>query len=176
MAEIKSTLDLVMERTRHLTLSEDEKQAQQAEEGAKRLQGLIQQYADGALKIDALVDGADRLGAQFDIDGRDRLAAAVTGRIDPDGDSRRWIEVLETVAPKRGVRAAAALESHRRLRTELETRCANDAIERLAAAGIRGTAVVPNPAAAPEWPAAVADLRRKIAQKLSSSEAGGEDA
>ena len=50
MAEIKSTLDLVMERTRHLTLSESEKAAQNAAEAKKRVVGLVQRYVDQALK------------------------------------------------------------------------------------------------------------------------------
>ncbi len=50
MAEIKSTLDLVMERTKHLKMSQDEKRALDVEETLKKIPGLIQKYVEGAMK------------------------------------------------------------------------------------------------------------------------------
>ena len=53
MAEIKSTLDLVMERTRHLSQSTAEKEAQRRGDFEKRLQGLLQAAATlGANPLD----------------------------------------------------------------------------------------------------------------------------
>ena len=57
MGEIKSTLDLVMERTKNLSLSDEEKQAQKQKEVESRIRGLLQKYLDGwldknQLKID----------------------------------------------------------------------------------------------------------------------------
>ena len=42
MAEIKSTLDLVMERTKNMILSRDEKQNQDAETAKKHFNGALQ--------------------------------------------------------------------------------------------------------------------------------------
>ncbi len=50
MAEIKSTLDLVMEKTKHLKMSETEKKALDLEETLKKVPGLVQKYISGALK------------------------------------------------------------------------------------------------------------------------------
>ena len=50
MAEIKSTLDLVMEKTRHLKMTQDEKKALDLEQTLKKIPGLVQKYVDGALK------------------------------------------------------------------------------------------------------------------------------
>ena len=49
MGEIKSTLDLVMERTRNLTLSDEEKQAHKQMAIASRIKGLLQKMLDGML-------------------------------------------------------------------------------------------------------------------------------
>ena len=54
MGEIKSTLDLVMEKTRHLTLSNEEKQQQKFEEARKRINGLLQKYQEHILDIDQI--------------------------------------------------------------------------------------------------------------------------
>lgn len=173
MAEIKSTLDLVMERTRHLTLSDDEKRAQRTEEGTRRLQGLIQRYADGDLGAEGLVSGAEALGGEFGFDGRARLAAAAAARIDPDGNDARWLELLAKLAPERAERAKEALEGYRRDRAVLDARHAAEALERLAADGISGPAVAPNLAAAPAWRDAVEGLRQAFAEGLSQ-EANGD--
>jgi hypothetical protein len=49
MGEIKSTLDLVMEKTKDLTLSSEEKKAQKQKEIENRIKGLLQKYQDGFL-------------------------------------------------------------------------------------------------------------------------------
>ncbi len=46
MGEIKSTLDLVMEKTKHLTLSDEEKVLQRHAEVEKKIYGLVQKYQD----------------------------------------------------------------------------------------------------------------------------------
>ncbi len=54
MGEIKSTLDLVMEKTRHLSLSEKEKQEQQRRELSKMARGLVSKVIDGKTTVDQL--------------------------------------------------------------------------------------------------------------------------
>ena len=68
MAEIKSTLDLVMERTKHLTMSSEERVGQQQKDFEKKLQGVLQQYADKVLAIDELMERVTGLQADFKID------------------------------------------------------------------------------------------------------------
>ena len=67
MGEIKSTLDLVMEKTRHLTLSQEEKDAQTKVEVHKRLKGLVQKYQDNLLRKDGLEKELDILKKTYDM-------------------------------------------------------------------------------------------------------------
>jgi len=146
MGEIKSTLDLVMERTRHLALSEEEKEAHQREDFAKRLQGLLQQYADGAMAVDELRDRMAALEAAAGISGHKLSVEAVGRRIDPGHDNERWLALLEHLAPGIGrplqdILAAFEADQAALLQTGQEQfgdRLARDH-------GIAGTAVVPNP-------------------------------
>ena len=46
MGEIKSTLDLVLEKTRHLSQSSGEKQAQTQKDTDNRINGMLQKYLD----------------------------------------------------------------------------------------------------------------------------------
>ena len=61
MGEIKSTLDIVLEKTKHLKLSQDEKRAQKSKEFEKRLMGLLQKYLDQLLNLHQLQKELNRL-------------------------------------------------------------------------------------------------------------------
>ena len=61
MGEIKSTLDLVMEKTKHLSLSDEEKQSQKKAELEKRVNGLLQKYQDQVLSLEQLLGEYTRL-------------------------------------------------------------------------------------------------------------------
>jgi len=54
MAEIKSTLDLIMERTKNLTMTVDERKALQRKEWEGKVKGWVQKYLDGAITIEDL--------------------------------------------------------------------------------------------------------------------------
>ena len=52
MAEIKSTLDLVMEKTRNLSLSSEERAEQKSKEIRSQIRGLIQKFQDQIISSD----------------------------------------------------------------------------------------------------------------------------
>ncbi len=54
MGEIKSTIDLVLEKTRNLTLSKEEKLGLAREELEKKIGGLLNRYLDNLLPISRL--------------------------------------------------------------------------------------------------------------------------
>ncbi len=54
MGEIKSTIDLVLEKTRNLTLSTEEKLGLAREELDKKLRGLLNRYLDNLLPLSRL--------------------------------------------------------------------------------------------------------------------------
>jgi len=54
VAEIKSTLDLVLEKTRDLTLTEEEKRNLEREELDKKIQRIVNRYLDNSLPVTRL--------------------------------------------------------------------------------------------------------------------------
>ena len=54
MGEIRSTLDIIMEKTKGLSMSEEEKKAFKKQETAGKIRGLIQKYLDGTVAMDKL--------------------------------------------------------------------------------------------------------------------------
>ncbi len=169
MGEIKSTLDLVMERTRHLSMSDEEKADQRRADFEKRLQGLLQQYADGALSVDALRDRIASLQAELAVTDRHGLAAAVVRRIDPDADPRRWLDLLDALEPAVHGPLADALSDYAHRRAERRQAAVARRREQLAVAyGIRGEAVVPNPQKDRACRSDLAALRSRMVERLEA--------
>ena len=168
MGEIKSTLDLVMERTRHLTLSDDEKRRQRREEGSRRLAGLVQHYADGALTAAKVHDATQKLGAELGFDASADLIKAAVERIDLDGENSLWLEMLRVSGSDELLSGVeTAIGDYLRASEDLNAGQREAARLRLLAGGIGGTAVSPNPEANPEWRSAGERLRLDYASRLT---------
>jgi hypothetical protein len=97
MGEIKSTLDLVMEKTRHLTLSQEEKKAQKGIEVNKRLQGLLQRYQDNSLKKENLKKELDHLKLEYDLDVNKMLAKLLLDSLKIDRNNTVFLDLLGEV-------------------------------------------------------------------------------
>jgi hypothetical protein len=169
MGEIKSTLDLVMERTRHLSLSTEEKEKQRREDFEKRLQGLLQQYADGALTVGGLRDKMHTLQTEMKIEDRQFMARAVLGRLDPDGDNAHWLALLENLAPEACAPLGDIFEYHRRQQANLLQK-GQEALGRELSErdGIGGSAVVPNPLKNTTCQQGLADLRQATLDQINA--------
>lgn len=145
MGEIKSTLDLVMERTRHMTLSAEEKDRQTKADFDKRLQGLLLQYAEGALSTEALRARIAQLRETFKVIDRRVVVDALFRQIDPDGGNDRWLALVADIAPAAHDALQQALTTYRERRTGLKQQRAHRVLARLEREHhIRGPAVLPN--------------------------------
>ena len=52
MGEIKSTLDIIMEKTKGLTMSEEERTSFKEKELTGKVKGLVQKYINGFLRLE----------------------------------------------------------------------------------------------------------------------------
>ena len=95
MGEIKSTLDLVLEKTKHLSQSSEEKQAQAQRDTQRRLKGILQKYQDGLISLVRLQREYEGLQTEFKLADNSALAGQVIDRLDPNGDNRALFEVLD---------------------------------------------------------------------------------
>ena len=93
MAEIKSTLDLVMERTRHLTLSEKEKASQNAVQTQKRVSGLVKRYLNQLIKPQEFMDELAQLNATYP-ESRARAVSELIDNVDLSGDNNALLALL----------------------------------------------------------------------------------
>ena len=154
MSEIKSTLDIVLEKTKHLTLSEDEKRAQKKKESRKNLAGLLQKYQDRILDIDQLKDELNALKQFYDFFDTRALVSEILNRIQLNNDNTSFMVILDDLcqADSEGLKAVLS-DYHKTLRLRRDQR-SNQIIEKLSRDYlISGSAVLPNLAVDDEWAA-----------------------
>jgi hypothetical protein len=178
MGEIKSTLDLVMERTRHLTQSEAEKEASMAQQQRQLIRGLVQQFLDQALTQKELVrklagDNSAELcakGGPLHRELLQRLAPDPDPKPDSESNSQALLELLKTLC---GVDPAPLDGILREFRDALDTARKERTAERLAdlaaTRGIGGTALIPNLARDPQWPSTRDGLVNTYTQRLEQT-------
>ena len=152
MGEIKSTLDLVLEKTKNLTLSSAEKEEQKQKEIENRIKGMIQKYQDDILSKNQLISEYEILKKDFNMSQNNTLILEITQRIEPDRDNQSLLELLqecctidtaaiETIIENFQKAHLAASQKHMaRLKEDLERRY-----------NIKGSAVLPNLDADEQW-------------------------
>lgn len=168
MGEIKSTLDLVMEKTRHLTLSQKEKEEQKQIEVNKRLKGLLQKYQDNILMKEQLRQELDSLRKTFDLNTNEMLSHILLDGLKLGRNNKSLLELLSAICGLdvsgletlfHDFQNTIRLASQKRI----EEIKANLAKKRF----ISGSAVVPNLETDNEWLATVQEIKSKFDQILS---------
>lgn len=172
MAEIKSTLDLVMEKTRNLTFSSEEKLAHQVEQARKAFNGFLQKYLDGQLELAEIQQKVAGLVERHELGGREVLRKAVADRLTPASMPEPLLILLEQVF---GCDTEALRALGQDYRSEMATR-AGARSSQLATYfeerhGVSGTAVAPNLEADAKWKEEIVILHELFAAKLEDEKA-----
>jgi hypothetical protein len=145
MGEIKSTLDLVMEKTKHLSLSEDEKAGQQRDDYEKRIRGLLQKYADGLLTSDRFQDQMKTMQDQLNLLDEGPLILSILNHIDPDLENTKWMDLLDAYRPKLRTPILDLLSTYVQDRDRLLKTASQAFLAQLKSNhAIRGSALVPH--------------------------------
>lgn len=148
MSEIRSTIDLMMERTKGMTLSDEEKEEQQREELRKRARGLRTKLIESDIPVDEIMDALnkepdDQRGKleaflweeMIDVLPRDKAALKYLDLMERLPQSKSKSNVLD--AMKSSLRASLKARSK-----DVKKRAAQER-KKLASFGISGTAVTP---------------------------------
>lgn len=167
MAKIKSTLDLVMERTKNLAMSREDREALQRKEGEDKARGWVQMLLDQKLTIDELMKDftveSSRYGALADI-----LHVELTRHIDPDADNSIILKALTEVIGLE-VKPFTDFINDYHARYELyRQEHQGRLLSELKARGISGTALVPNIDHDEVWQGFVKGLKDRFRQKIQA--------
>lgn len=152
MAEIKSTIDLIMERTKNLSASQEEREAYQRREREKQIRGLVQRLLDYSLTLDDVKDELAREKKNSrEADVMAFLKEALAGHVDPEADNERLFRIVNELVgtPEERLREtlAAFREEVASWKADLSERRKKD----LESKEITGSAVLPNLEADPLW-------------------------
>lgn len=150
MAEIKSTLDLIMEKTRNLTMTDEEKKALHSQELRGRVKGWVQKFVDGTVDISRLQADIDREKAK-EPELMSDLIQELLERIDPDGENEIHFQILEKVLHRD---TASLRDMINRFHAELKEKSTEKTAEakrNLKQRQISGSAVTPNLERDPQW-------------------------
>ena len=172
MGEIKSTLDLVLEKTRNLTLSEEEKRNLAREELDKRVRGMVGKYLDNLLPSNRLKEELDNIGSDEPDLPYKLFAKQLLARVDLDADMSAILSALKEVV---GFDAAALDALQQEYKAEKETArrsFAEETLSELKEKGVSGSAVVPNLDGIPEWVRFQRELTERYREKIANLEKG----
>jgi len=170
MEEIKSTLDLVMEKTKHLSFTEKEKEEQQYNEVNKKLKGLLQKYEDGILKQDQIRAELNVLQKACAIKIEKILKAEIIDRLNRDHTNNPLLILIRELCninttgvetalnDYQGAVVAAALKRIETIKTTLAEKHF-----------VSGSAVVPNLQADNQWITELQEIQSKYDQILSAA-------
>ena len=163
MGEIKSTLDLVMEKTKNLTFSVEEKQAQKQKETESRIKGLLQKFQDGLLAKDQLKTDYKSLKKDSDLSDDVPMINEIFSRLDPNRDNQHLLELLGECCRVNPAAIRTIIDDCRSAYLKAAGGRKAQLKEDLARTyAVSGTAVVPNLEADAQWHSEEAGLRHRF--------------
>lgn len=168
MGEIKSTLDLVMEKTKHLTLSDEEKVTQRRVEAEKKIYGLVKKYQDNLIAKTNLEKEMDVFRQAYDLDVDDILMQTLVEDLELGGKNAPLLELLRDVCD-------VDISGLERLFQDFLTQVRDAEEERIKTIkdnlhqkrSISGAAVVPNLGADNEWLSMLSAIKARFDEALS---------
>jgi hypothetical protein len=144
MAEIKSTLHIIMERTKNLTMTDEEKASFRRQEAEGKVKGWIQKYQDGVLEL-------DNVKAEFEKEVRDYpelpniLKSQLLDSVKLNADNGRLLRILRDVLCADTEDIENTIQSFKHKLELLRSNRTESIREELTKRKIYGSSVVPNP-------------------------------
>ena len=167
MGEIKSTLDLVMEKTRDMKMSPQELLEQKRRGLEQRIHGLLQKAQDGLLEANALRAEYEELKKEQGVSDDAAFIRAALDRISLESDNGVLFALLKNIGQVDVSRLSFVCDEFRRALLDAG-RNATEALRNEVARThyISGSAVIPNLEKDPRWQAERQRLTSQFEQSL----------
>ena len=166
MAEIKSTLDIIMEKAKKFSVSEEEKKGFRRQELEGKIKGLVQKTIDGILdsarfqvEVTALQTKEKDLVDQI-------LKDEVVARIEVEVNSEALLRILRSVAGPASAGVRKALSEFEKKSEKQEESRRKALLENFKKKGISGSAVLANLDADAEWARVRSEMRRQLQEEI----------
>ena len=168
MGEIRSTMDIIMEKAKGLTMTEEEKEAFRKKETEGKVRGLFQRFLDGFIDAERLKDEIGSLGEERYAVAREALVRKCMDRMEPGADNTILLDALENaagldIAPIRKI----ILDYNQDLEQQKMDR--KQVLQKnLEGLGISGSAVIPNIHADQEWIKDLSEMNKGFREKVET--------
>jgi hypothetical protein len=164
MAEIKSTLDIIMEKAKKFSVTEEEKQGFKRQELEGKIKGLVQKALDGVLDTDRFQEEVVALKEKDLV--QQILKEELAARIDVGPNSAPLLGMLDKVAGPASAAIRKTMADFEKKKEEQKASHRNKLTESFKKRGISGSAVLPNLDADPEWARTRSEMRRRLQEEI----------
>ncbi|MBF0224731.1 MAG: hypothetical protein HQK76_04675 [Desulfobacterales bacterium] len=171
MSEIKSTLDMVMERTKHLDLSGEEKKEQAINEFKKNLRGLVQKLLDNILNIEKFYNELNKLKKIYgSIDEKKLLKTEILDRIGLETDNKQTYFLLKELCQIEPNNIKSIISAYIKEIKVITEKIALKIHKKLAQVNfISGSSIVPNVYINREWQENIKEIKKDYNKRINET-------
>jgi len=172
MTEIRSTLDIIMEKAKTLTVTDEDKKGFAEKEVKGLVKGLFQKYLDGILPTQQFKTEM----ASFDEDRRPfmkkELLTACLSAMTVEGDNQPLFEILDQLLGYDIKPVLDLIDEFQEQQTEERNKRITERIQTLKELGVSGSAVTPNLGADSTWRAYLSHMEDRFQERLKALNIG----
>ena len=170
MAEIKSTLELALERTKKITISEEEREEIKRKEVLQKATGLFHRYKEGHTPLNEILKEIERMEEKSGNIVKESLLAQWMDALSLNDENERLLKGIESLKD-RGINEVThklrdLLSQYQRKKEKVKQEVNVQSIEALRREGIYGTAVEPNIEVDQLWEKELAKLDHFYGERL----------
>ena len=166
MAEIKSTLDIIMEKAKKFSVTEEEKKGFKRLELEGKIKGLVQKALNGMFDSERLQAEVVALQAKERALVDQILMEEVVARIELGPNNEALLKILESIAGPASAGISNILDRfQKKAEKERELR-SGVLVESFRRKGISGSAVLPNLDGDPEWIQMRSEVKRQMQREI----------
>jgi len=165
MAKIKSTIDLVMERTKNLNMTDADKEKLKTKEGLNKVRAWLRKYLDGKINADEMRRNLDAHKETFpEVVGL--LKKELVSLIRSEGDNKKILQALARVFDIREESIEEFTAFYKKQLESKMSRCVEQAGSDLKKQGIYGASVVPNIKKSTQWQESLLQAQEDFAHRI----------
>jgi len=170
MAEIKSTLELAMERTKKIAISDKEREEIKRKEILQKVNGLFHRYIEGHLPLNEILREIDRMDEKTKTMAKETLLSQWIDALSLNEEDERLFKGIESLKDqyidKGKEKFRHLLSQYRREKEKIKEKVRAQSEEALRRNGIYGSAVEPNVEGSGIWKEELDKLNRLYGAKL----------
>ncbi len=166
MGEIKSTLDIIMEKAKQLEVTQEEKETIRRKEIEDQAKGMVQKALDGIVTVDNIIDEVEKMDEQAQRWCREKIAQECRERLDFEKDNAGLLLLMNKVCGNDIGQVKNLINEFREQMEGQASRLEAQMRRELEQKGIKGSAIVANYRAAPEWASFIKEHRSDFKKRL----------